>query len=208
MTTMREYEFGDRPTCNACGCELDPETDCHHDGYRGSPHAHGGRGSYGMGSHHFVFGELCQNCAESRIAPLQKILKYDTQKEWLECGHTQTTPRNWFGGIRGGERRRCEKCRLCYAEDFDPADILKAQRQAAIRAKLRAKWLCPVAVARHDSSANWRKLATMLAFYMGVDTEFDSVVNPQWLYGDDKVLALRNWVSRQLADERINSDDH
>lgn len=207
MTTRRDYEFGVRPTCNACGCELDPETDCHHDGYRGSPHAHNGRGSYGNGSHHYIFSELCERCRD-RVAPLKKILQHNSQKEWLECGHTQGTPKNWFGGIRSGERRRCEKCRLCYTKNFDPADLLKEQRHAAIRAKLRANWLQPVKVASHDTSANWRKLATMLAFADGVDTEFDKVTPARWLYGDDKVMALRQWVSRQLADERINSDDH
>jgi hypothetical protein len=206
--TVRDYEFGERPTCNACGCELDPEYDAHHDGYKGSPYAHDGRGSYGMSSKHFVFGELCTNCAESRTAPLRKILQYNSQKELLECGHTQATPHNWFGRIRSGERRRCEKCRVCHAKDFDPSDLFKEQRCAAIRAKLRAKWLCPVAVTRHDSSANWRKLAAMLAFEAGVDTEFYQVVDPHWLYGDDKVMGLRQWVSRHLAEERINSDDH
>lgn len=206
MSTLRDYEFGDRPTCNACSCELDPETDCHHDGYRGSPHAHNGRGSYGMGSHHFVFGELCESCS-SRPAPLQKILEYNYQTEWLACGHTQATPRDKFGHIRSGERRRCKKCRLCYAVDFDVAAMLKKQAAAAFLRKLRNNWLRPVEVVRHDTSANWRKFAEMLAFKLGEDTEFTKWV-PNFSYSKNPVAALKAWVETEVAAVKFNSDDH
>ena len=42
-------------TCPKCGTHLDEEENLSHDGYNGSPHAHGGRGSYGLGRHHYYF---------------------------------------------------------------------------------------------------------------------------------------------------------
>ena len=118
--TARDYEHGDRPTCNACGCELDPESDARHDGYNGSPHAHGGRGSYGLGSHHFIFSELCAVCDDVRLAPLRRILDCNHNRERLACGHTHATPHNRWGAIRPGESRRCDKCRTCEPQDFTP----------------------------------------------------------------------------------------
>jgi hypothetical protein len=144
MTTTRDWEFGDRPTCNACGCELDPETDTHHDGYRGSPHAHNGRGSYGLSSKHYVFSVLCECCRESRTAPLCLILDYtlNLKRERLECGHTHATPFNRFGGIRQGERRRCDKCSENQPPDFelteaDAAEIFRYKTAA----EKRKKWM-------------------------------------------------------------------
>lgn len=42
-------------TCPKCGSHLDEEENLSHDGYNGSPYAHGGRGSYGLGRHHYYF---------------------------------------------------------------------------------------------------------------------------------------------------------
>lgn len=41
-------------TCPNCGRHLDEEN-LTHDGYMGSPHAHNGAGSYGLGRHHHYF---------------------------------------------------------------------------------------------------------------------------------------------------------
>lgn len=46
-------------TCPKCGTSLDEEENLVHDGYRGSPYAHGGRGSYGLGRHHYYFFCWC-----------------------------------------------------------------------------------------------------------------------------------------------------
>lgn len=63
--TLKDYERGRIPRCAKCGCELDPEEDAYHDGYRGSPHAHGGAGSYGLAAHHYVFSPWCSACLDS-----------------------------------------------------------------------------------------------------------------------------------------------
>jgi hypothetical protein len=46
-------------TCPRCGSHLDEEENLVHDGYNGSPYAHGGRGSYGLGRHHYYFKCEC-----------------------------------------------------------------------------------------------------------------------------------------------------
>lgn len=136
--TVRDYERGARPRCNGCACELDPEMDAQHDGYDGSPHAHGGRGSYGNGSHHYVFAGLCEACRESRTAPLRRILERAGGTERLACGHTIPTPYNRFGSPRPGGRRRCDKCRTCRVADFAPW-VPPPTWQEQIRARLSAR---------------------------------------------------------------------
>lgn len=156
---IRDFEvFGQRPLCNACGCELDPETDTHHDGYEGSPYAHGGRGSYGMGSHHFMFNSYCESCS-SRPEPLRAILQYDHTYEWLECGHTHSTPHNRYGHIRPGERRRCSKCKSNAEPDFDVKEMLRLQRKAAFAAKLKKQRNCtvPIPYQYRSTKRNWER---------------------------------------------------
>jgi hypothetical protein len=161
MTTARDFELGERPTCAACGRELDVETDCHHDGYEGSPHAHGGRGSYGMGSHHFVFSDYCEFCADAP-EPLRAILQYDSNWEWLECGHKLSTPYNRFGRIRPGNRRRCCKCKRHSEPEFTAAEILRAQRKEAFVKKLQRQRHCSIAMPFRTTESNWNKYLTQL----------------------------------------------
>lgn len=191
--TARDWEAGRRPTCNACGCELDPETDCHHDGYRGSEHAHNGRGSTGLSAKHFVFGALCERCSESRTAPLRAILDYDRSTELLECGHTHATPHNRFGGIRSGNRRKCEKCRTCAPINFDPARLGK---QLSLRAKVRGNLAAPI-VARHSTRENWDKLAMSLLEQHGAERP-DSVPYPASWFG---VAELRRWAAAEVREQ-------
>ena len=117
---MQDWELGSRPTCRRCGNPLSVEEDTYHDGYRGSPYAHNGRGSYGEGPKHYLFRRLCCDCEQTSVAPLRQILRYNFQTEWLACGHTHPTPYNWWGSVRPGRSRRCKKCRVCLPLDFDP----------------------------------------------------------------------------------------
>jgi hypothetical protein len=216
MRTIRDFEFGERPTCKACGCELDPETDTYHDGYEGSPYAHGGNGSYGMGSHHFVFSSYCE-CCSYRPEPLKKILQYDSQYEWLECGHKLLTPRNRFGGIRPGLRRRCRKCKQHAPQDFDAREMQRLQRKEAFTKKLKKQRNCTVTIPYRSTEQNWYRHITSL----GLTSEncgFENWWGLIWNGCEPEErsaklrAALAGKAAYDLAQERhewaYNSDDH
>lgn len=46
-------------TCPKCRNTLFEDENLSHDGYMGSPYAHSGRGSYGLGRHHYYFACDC-----------------------------------------------------------------------------------------------------------------------------------------------------
>jgi hypothetical protein len=52
LETASGSQNADPNACPRCGVHLDEEN-LVHDGYMGSSHAHGGRGSYGLGRHHY-----------------------------------------------------------------------------------------------------------------------------------------------------------
>lgn len=213
MTTARDYELGERPSCQACGCELDIENDCHHDGYNGSPYAHGGRGSYGIGSHHFVFSTYCEHCA-GRPAPLCEILQYNSSVEWLECGHKHSTPRDMFGKIRTGNKRRCNKCKNNCEQEFNAAEMMRVQRKEAFAKTLKAQRNCTVKLPFHDTRKNWDNYIKNL----GLTLENCQVWNVSW-YGckkNERAAKLKKCLAEKAAFEAklahyefaYNSDEH
>jgi len=213
MTTLRDFEFGERPACNRCGCELDPETDCHHDGYKGSQYAHNGRGSYGLGSHHYVFRAYCENCAELP-APLQSILQYDSSIEWLACGHTHSAPHDRYGRIRPGNSRRCGKCKSNCEPDFDAPEMLRLQRKEAFAKKLEAQRNCSVKLTYRTTEKNWQKYIASL----GLTIENCYIWDLSWWSHkkNERAAMLQKCLLQKAAFERAaeahefayNNDDH
>lgn len=213
MTTARDYEFGERPHCAACGGELDIETDCRHDGYGGSSHAHGGRGSYGMGSHHFLFADYCDFC-QKMPTPMRFILKYNGSWEWLECGHKLSTPHDRFGKIRPGNRRRCCKCKKHAPVEFNVKELLRLQKKEAFTKILKNNRNCAAKTPRHDTRKNWDRYIQK----MGLTLENCQLFELGWYSCEKKNRgaklreALASKATYDLRQKQLdwayNSDDH
>lgn len=155
----------------------------------------------------FVFNSLCAinpPVIVEGVAPLRAILERNNSFEFLACGHKHGTPRNYFGNVRPGKKRRCEKCRQCQAKDFDPADILAKQRRETKQRKLRAN-LEPAPIKRHDGYKNWSLLAVKLFAVLGAE-----MPKGIWVPAPDytNIEQLRLWVGRVAADYVYSNDDH
>lgn len=117
MITIKDLKAGATPKCKKCKKALDEETDVYHDGYKGSPHAHGGAGSTGLASHHFVFSELCVSCRED-------CSLCELEQQWLLFSEEARALTVW--NEVGGTLCKCDRYWLCGDVETDrhPVEVV------------------------------------------------------------------------------------